>query len=194
MSPAIAAARSVGPPIVGGNASIESSGAFIAALFDDAGGGDIESIGRGGSEPVGSAVFGDGDRGTGAAGAGAGVAVGAAPRAALGAALGAGLELDGGAAMSCAAGAAVAAGSASELCDGLPPVLAPGAKPGAAPGTAPGVASGAARGTGATSGIGGVGAAEDGCVLPVGCEFFSGSVIGAGNWRGDEASPAGQLS
>ena len=186
MSPAIAAARSVGPPIAGGNASIESSGAFIAALFDGAGGGDIESIGRGGSEPVGSAVFGDGDRGTGAAGAGAG----AAPRAALGA----GLELDGGAAMSCAAGAAVAAGSASELCDGLPPVLAPGAKPGAAPGTAPGVASGAARGTGATSGIGGVGAAEDGCVLPAGCEFFSGSVIGAGNWRGDEASPAGRLS
>jgi hypothetical protein len=187
MSPAIAAARNTGPPIAGGNASIESSGAFIAAVFDEVGaGGGVEGIGRGGSEPVGSGEFGAGDcDGDGVAGgSGAGVTVGAALCAPLGAA--GGVALDGGVAVGCAAGAAVAAGS--EFCDGFPPALPPGA--------AFGATFDGALATGATG---------DGSALPKGCGdplcgsaafgFFCGGAVGsAGLCHGADASPAGRLS
>jgi hypothetical protein len=205
MSPAIAAARNAGPPIAGGNPSIESSGAFIAAVFDGAGGADVEGVGRDGSEPVGSAVFGDsdGDGGCDAGAAGAGVTVGAA----LGAT--GGVALDGGAAMGCVAGTAVAAGSAGEFCDGfppaLPPVAAPGPTTGPTTGAAPGATFGVALGTGATSGIGPDVAAGDGSTLPTGCGdplcgcaafgFFCGGAVGsAGLCHGADVSPAGRLS
>src|SRR6516165_4827758 len=177
MSPAIAAARNVGPPIVCGNVSIEGAGAFIAVAFAGAGGGKVEGIGRAGSEPVESAL-GHCDRG--AAGAGAGVTLGAALEPELGLALGpafgaagGGVRLNGGAVMGCAAGASVAAGST--FC--LPPALSPGAVLGTALGTALGSTSGAtldavfgaALGTGATSGVGPIVAAGDGSALPKGC-------------------------
>jgi hypothetical protein len=64
MSPAMAAARKAGPPIAAGRASVESSGAFIAALFalDGAGG---AGVARAGTEPVESATFGKPDCGAG---------------------------------------------------------------------------------------------------------------------------------
>ncbi|MFZ0986409.1 MAG: hypothetical protein WAN27_01575, partial [Xanthobacteraceae bacterium] len=176
MSPAIAAARNAGPPIAGGNVSIESSGALIAAVFDGDGdgGADIEGIGRGGSEAVGSAAPGDG-------GCGAGVIFGAA----LGA-----IDC---VVPGCVAGSVVAAGSAGEFCDGLPPALAPG------------TASCVVPGTGAISGVGPDVAAGDGSFLPEGCTdplcgcaafgFMSGGAAGAaGRCHGADASPAGRLS
>src|SRR5262249_55016643 len=211
MSPAMAAARNAGPPIAGGNVSIEGAGAFIAVTFAGAGGGEVAGIGRAGSEPVESA-FGhcDGDRG--AAGAGAGVPLGTALGLALGAA-GGGVRLNGGAAMGCAAGASVAAGST--FC--LPPALPPGATLGPALGTALGTALGAtfgttlgavfgaALGTGATSGVGPVVAGGDGSAPPKGCGdplcgcaavgVFCGGAVGcAGLCHGAGASPAGGLS
>jgi hypothetical protein len=201
MSPAIAAARNADPPIAGGNVSIESSGGFIAAVFDGAGGADVKGVGRGGSEPVGSAAFGDGDCGGGAAGAGVTV----------GAALGAigGVALDEGAAMGCVAGTAVAAGSAGEFCDGFPPALPPGAATGATTGATTGAAPDAAPGatleTGATSVIGPDVTAGDGSALPTGCgdpfcgcaafEFFCAGTVGsAGLCHCADVSPAGRLS
>lgn len=145
--------------MAGGNASSESSGASIAALFELAGGAETEGVGRGGSEPVGSAALGNGscERDCGAdAGAGAG-AEGVAAGAALGAigdeALGGGL----GTARDCGAGCSVAAGSAGEFCDELPPVPSVGS------------ASGATLGAGASGGIGADVAAGDGSALPMGC-------------------------
>lgn len=145
----MAAARNAGPPIVGGNASIESSEVFIAALFGGAGGGDAAGIERGGREPVGSAAFGGDDCDAG----GVGMAVGAA----LGAALG------GGASMGCAAGAAVAAGSPGEF--RLRPALAAGATAGATAG----ITFGAVLGIGAAIGVGAIVSADDGSTLPAGC-------------------------
>jgi hypothetical protein len=157
MSPATAAARNAGPPMAGGNASGESSGASIAALFELAGGAETAGIGRGGSEPVGSAAFGDGscERGCGAGAEGvtAGAALGA-----IGDEAGGGL----GTARDCGAGCGAAAGSAGELCDELPPV--PPVPPA-------GAASGAALGAGTSSGVGAdVAAAGDGSALPRGCK------------------------
>jgi len=207
----MAAARNAGPPIAGGNVSIEGAGAFIAVTFAGAGGGEVAGIGRAGSEPVESA-FGhcDGDRG--AAGAGAGVPLGTALGLALGAA-GGGVRLNGGAAMGCAAGASVAAGST--FC--LPPALPPGAALGTALGPALGTALGAtfgttlgtvfgaALGTGATTGVGPVVAGGDGSAPPKGCGdplcgcaavgVFCGGAVGcAGLCHGAGASPAGGLS
>jgi hypothetical protein len=152
-------------------------------VFDGAGGGDVEVVRRGGSEPVGSAAFGDGDCGAGAGAVTVGVV--------LGLALGAtgAVALDGGAAVGAAAG--------SEFCDGFPPVLPPGAGFGAT--------FGGALGTGALGGVGADVAAGDGSALPKGCgdplcgcgafRFFCGGAAGsAGLCHGADASPAGRLS
>lgn len=197
MSPAIAAARNAGPPIADGNVSIESSGALIAAVFDGDGGAEMEGIGGGGSEPVGSAALGDSgcDRDCGAGPAGAGVTVGAALGAIGGAALGGAF----GAAIGCAAG------SVGEFCDGCPPELPLGVTTGATSGATTGATSGAALGTGATSGVGPDAAAGAGSGLPMGCSdplcgcaafgFMSGGAAGsAGRCHGADASPAGRLS
>src|SRR5262249_27093764 len=118
MSPAIAAARRVGPPIPGGKLSSEPSGGLVAAGLAAAGGGAAGGSGRGGTEPVGSAEFGNGDcDGSGdgdcdAAGGGAGGAAGAALMTRVGAALGWAL----GTVKDCGAGRAAGVDSVGEFC------------------------------------------------------------------------------
>src|SRR5690348_17047532 len=202
MSPAAAAARRAGPPIVDGNASIASSGAFIAPLFPCAGGGNAEVI-RGGSAPVGSAALGGGncDGDCGAAGLTAGGALGATGGAALGCGLGAG-------GLGTAIGAACGVGASAEFGAELPPALpaagASWAPPGA--GATNGAATDGAAGNGSAlpDGSKAPGCSDPGCKDP-GCDdplcgcgafgFLSGAAgSGAGCCQGAEISSPSRLS
>src|SRR5262249_38082877 len=144
------------------------------------------------------APFGDCNGDGGAAGAGAGITVGAALRAARGPAL------DGGTAMGCAADAA----AGSTFC--FPAALSPETAVGTASLGKLGPVLGAALGTGVTGGIGPVVAVGGGSALPKGCQdpgcadplcgctalgLFCGGVVGsAGLCHDAGASPAGRLS
>jgi hypothetical protein len=176
--------------------SIESSAAFVGAVFDGAGV-LVDGIGRGSSEPVESAAPGGGDCGAGSVGGG--VTVGATVGATSG------LALDGGIAIGVVAGGD--AGSAFCFPPALSPVVAAAAAPEVAPETPLGEMVGAAfgAGTGATNGIGAVVAAGDGSARSTGCGdplcgcgafglFCGGAVGSAGCCHDADASAAGRLS